>query len=463
MENNEKKTEYTFPIENKEYFEHLLGKNLSDGEKLTKQDYNKIEEAYNKSHDIRKFEIELYWKRSTYFWTLISVLIALCGVVSAAFLKDGKFGTELRSFLFFISILGYFISLQFLITCVSGKQWQENWERHIDILESYFSGNLYKLNLVKGKIRYSISLSNEIIVAAITFVWIIISIYSMLDISIVIMWIVIAFLAIITAAYLWMSLKRSKNTDIDITFNIRTVKSANIIDKSNRYLEQNSIKWANRIITGVVIALLILVILLLFSTLYYNSDTGKQMELGSLTDWISAGANIFMAGAAVYAAFNAKDWLSPKLNDRKVKFADEIIDGFCRLQQEASYLNSDVKNIINTDPDNQGDKTNFAKRWEKLRDRKSIYRKNIISLRSDMARMELWGLKPKNKNEFDVIISAHLNLSYTIENALSIGAYDTKSRMSNSFEYDGELSKKHKIVRTSHNKIIKHYSDLFID
>lgn len=122
------------------------------------------------------------------------------------------------------------------------------------------------------------------------------------------------------------------------------------------------VEWTNRIITFLVIVLLILVVLLLFSILYYNSDTGKQMELDSLTDWISAGANICMALAAGYAAFNAKDWLSPKLNDRKVKFADEIIDGFCRLQQEASYLNSDVKNIINTDPDSQGDKTNFAKR-----------------------------------------------------------------------------------------------------
>lgn len=38
------------------------------------------------------------------------------------------------------------------------------------------------------------------------------------------------------------------------------------------------------------------------------------MELGSLTDWISAGANICMALAAVYAAFNAKDWIKDKHN-----------------------------------------------------------------------------------------------------------------------------------------------------
>ncbi|HFF8455283.1 hypothetical protein [Serratia marcescens] len=328
MENNEGTTEYTFPIESKEYFEHLLGKNLSDGEKLTKQDYSKIEEAYNKAHDIRKFEIELYWKRSTYFWAFISVLVAICGVVSAAFLKDGKSPTELRSFLFCTSILGYFISLHFLITCFSGKQWQENWERHIDILESYFSGNLYKLKLVKDKIRYSISLSNEIIVAAINFAWVIIIIYNMLDIPKAIMWKGVVFLIVITAAYLWMSLERSKNTDVDITFNIRTVKSANIIGKSNRYLEQNSTKWANRIITGVVIALLILVVLLLFSTLYYNSDTGKQMELGSLTDWISSLSTVGTLYITYMAYKKAPDWISTKRNESGFEHAMKIIEQF---------------------------------------------------------------------------------------------------------------------------------------
>ncbi|KAB1498444.1 hypothetical protein [Serratia proteamaculans] len=38
------------------------------------------------------------------------------------------------------------------------------------------------------------------------------------------------------------------------------------------------------------------------------------MEIGSLTDWLSAGANIFMAGAAIYAAVNAKDWIKDKHN-----------------------------------------------------------------------------------------------------------------------------------------------------
>ncbi|AWQ48924.1 hypothetical protein B1A42_16920 [Serratia marcescens] len=66
-------------------------------------------------------------------------------------------------------------------------------------------------------------------------------------------------------------------------------------------------KWTNRIIIGLVIVLLTLVVLLLISTLYYSTD--MKMELGSLTDWIIAGANVAMATTAVISAilwFNQK-------------------------------------------------------------------------------------------------------------------------------------------------------------
>jgi lipopolysaccharide export LptBFGC system permease protein LptF len=33
-------------------------------------------EALKTAHDIRKFEIELYWKRATYFWTFIAAAFA---------------------------------------------------------------------------------------------------------------------------------------------------------------------------------------------------------------------------------------------------------------------------------------------------------------------------------------------------------------------------------------------------
>ncbi|MGD8204401.1 hypothetical protein [Pantoea sp. FN0305] len=187
------------------------------------------------------------------------------------------------------------------------------------------------------------------------------------------------------------------------------------------------------------------------------------MDWGNGSDLVSAVCNIAMAGAAIYAASNAKDWLSPKLNERKFKFADELIEKFCILQQEAFYLHADVKQIINTDPEEQGDIAQFRKRWHLMYDRENTYRKNTVSLQTEMERMELWGLKPKNKAEFTKIIKAHLDLAYTISDSLGIGASESQLRLKNSFIYDKKISEKYRAVRASHNNIIKHYSKLFID
>lgn len=187
------------------------------------------------------------------------------------------------------------------------------------------------------------------------------------------------------------------------------------------------------------------------------------MELGSISDWFSAVCNGVMAIVAVYAASNAKDWLSPKLNERKFKFADELIEQFCRLQQEAFYLFSDTKNLINTNPDEQGDAEKFRKRWNTISEREISYRKNTINLRTALERMELWGLKAIDNNEFIQIIDSHLALSYKIGEALAIGPDESCFRLQNSFEYNKQISEKYKTVRSSHNNIMKHYSKLFID
>lgn len=187
------------------------------------------------------------------------------------------------------------------------------------------------------------------------------------------------------------------------------------------------------------------------------------MEWGSVSDWFSAACNAVMAGVAVYAAKHAKDWLSPKLNERKFKFADELIDAFCKLQQQAFYLHSDAKQIINTDPDQQGDADVFRERWNAIYQREIEYRRNSINLRTTLERMDLWGLQPKNEVDFKEIIDSHLRLAYKIEESLSIGADETRFRLQNSFEYDRQISEHYKLVRGSHNKIMKHYSKLFVD
>lgn len=375
MENNAELTDHTFPLESKEYFEHLLGKSLADGEKFTTRDYEKIEEAYNKSHDIRKFEIELYWKRCTYFWTFISVLIAICGVVSAAFLKDGKIGTGLFSFVFCISLVGYVISLHFLITCLSGKQWQENWERHIDILEPYFSGNLYKLNLTKDEKRHSISLSNEIIAIIILLSWIIIGTYCTKYIPEDIKQIGLVFFLITTTLSIWKSFGRSKNKNIDISFNIRNVRSVKVTsqEKVNIFWGEPEMKYTNRIIIGLAIVLLTIVVLLLISTLYYSTD--KKMELGSLTDWLLVFANFIMALSAGYAAYKAKDWLKAQT---KTKGLEAAIEKISKLDEQYSDAMDSKERI-----------TKFSYRIEQLNE----FRGKVVEFYIDQAKVEYAEIK----------------------------------------------------------------------
>ncbi|UZX56255.1 conserved oligomeric Golgi complex subunit 5 [Yersinia ruckeri] len=45
-----------------------------------------------------------------------------------------------------------------------------------------------------------------------------------------------------------------------------------------------------------------------------------------VTDWVSTGCNVVMASAAVYAAVNAKNWLSPLLHDQGLPIARELIE-----------------------------------------------------------------------------------------------------------------------------------------
>ena len=56
------------PISSEEYKSLLLGGEKALGAIPTKTDPN---EALRISLDLRKFEIEMYLKRTTYFWTLL--------------------------------------------------------------------------------------------------------------------------------------------------------------------------------------------------------------------------------------------------------------------------------------------------------------------------------------------------------------------------------------------------------
>ncbi len=144
-------------------------KNRKEYEKLFPR--GKSRKALEYALDIRKFEIELYWKRTNYFWVLIAAAFAGYFVIAD---KNEEFLSLV------ISCLGFVISLGWYLVNRGSKYWQENWERHVDSLEDNYIGPLYKTVIDKGSFSffkfwsgypYSVSKINQLISLFVTIIW----------------------------------------------------------------------------------------------------------------------------------------------------------------------------------------------------------------------------------------------------------------------------------------------------
>jgi hypothetical protein len=113
-------------------------------DELFKADISIHKEALKQAYEIRKFEIELYWKRATYFWTFIGAAF----VGYAAFYNAASSSTAPnpnREFiLILISCVGFVFSVAWHCVNKGSKYWQENWENHVELLEDQVFGPLYK-------------------------------------------------------------------------------------------------------------------------------------------------------------------------------------------------------------------------------------------------------------------------------------------------------------------------------
>ena len=98
----------------------------------------KADRALSLALDIRKFEIELYWKRATYFWTFIGAVLAGYALVYQTSKSNNSW------LLLVFSSLGLLFSIAWYLVNRGSKFWQNNWERHVDLLEDQVVGPLYK-------------------------------------------------------------------------------------------------------------------------------------------------------------------------------------------------------------------------------------------------------------------------------------------------------------------------------
>lgn len=145
-------------------------------------------EALKQALDIRKFEIELYWKRATYFWTFIGATMAGFITIQASSAQNKQ---DLSVIL---SCLGMVFSFAWVCVNRGSKFWQENWEKHVDVLEDKVTGPLYKIvmsrnsmsknsekaiHLITGPSSISVSKINQIISLYVFVLWILLLLYSL--------------------------------------------------------------------------------------------------------------------------------------------------------------------------------------------------------------------------------------------------------------------------------------------
>jgi hypothetical protein len=127
---------------------------------------SRLAKAYEVALDIRKFEIELYWKRSASFWLLVGGIAAALGLLlsgksdaaTGAILSSR--GKELACFLLCSS--GAVICYAWKLVNQGSKFWQRNWEYQVGILEQQVVGPLYKtvMSSSEDKVMYSVSKIN---------------------------------------------------------------------------------------------------------------------------------------------------------------------------------------------------------------------------------------------------------------------------------------------------------------
>ena len=137
------------------------------------------------AYENRRFETDQFWKRTTYFWTLIVLCFAAFGLL-LQYQGQGKHPQIIGSFGFYwehilpllCALMGFSVSVGWHISNRGSQHLMKKWKKHVEMLEDYVIGPLHKTThalggepLIVGAYPYSVSRVNTIISFCITVIW----------------------------------------------------------------------------------------------------------------------------------------------------------------------------------------------------------------------------------------------------------------------------------------------------
>lgn len=133
--------------------------------------------ALDRAYQQRSFEIELYWRRGTYFWAFQgAILVALGLSARGACVESSYWGNPLTVAL---AVLGVLSAIACSLAARGSKFWQENWERHVDMLEDTIEGRLYKtVWLHRETVSFSVSGVNVALSDCFIGFWLLVAAYA---------------------------------------------------------------------------------------------------------------------------------------------------------------------------------------------------------------------------------------------------------------------------------------------
>jgi hypothetical protein len=135
-------------------------------------DKSELKKVQELAHDIRQFEIELYWKRATYFWAFQLVAFAALGLL----FKDGNLANP--QILTIPASIGVITAFAGILTARGSKFWQENWESHVDLLEQETKQRLTQVVMCRRPPQHSVSRVNESLLRLLTVGWLVVLFFS---------------------------------------------------------------------------------------------------------------------------------------------------------------------------------------------------------------------------------------------------------------------------------------------
>ncbi len=140
--------------------------------------------ALQYAYENRRFEVDQFWKRTTYFWTIIVLCFAAYGLLlqyqgTKHLQAAGGFNFYWEHLLpLLTALMGFSVAIGWHISNRGSQHLMKKWKQHVQMLEDYVIGPLHKSTHalgdelpVVGAYPYSVSRVNTLISFCISLIW----------------------------------------------------------------------------------------------------------------------------------------------------------------------------------------------------------------------------------------------------------------------------------------------------